>query len=121
MIITAGTENPKGKLAFRIKNRSLGRMKRSTLSGHRVKTVKRHNEGVVKTSLAPGSYVVISYLEEAGLDEALQALDFYTVGYGVIPPLIMVRLYPDFTDTPIKAYGAINGACSFKPPHDNSN
>ncbi|MGD8312063.1 MAG: aconitate hydratase AcnA [Gammaproteobacteria bacterium] len=36
----------------------------------------------VKTSLAPGSRVVTSYLEQAGLTEALQALGFHTVGYG---------------------------------------
>ena len=36
----------------------------------------------VKTSLAPGSRVVTAYLEQAGLTEALQALGFYTVGYG---------------------------------------
>jgi aconitate hydratase len=36
----------------------------------------------VKTSLAPGSRVVTRYLEKAGLDTPLQALGFYTVGYG---------------------------------------
>ncbi|MDT8408486.1 MAG: aconitate hydratase AcnA [Wenzhouxiangellaceae bacterium] len=36
----------------------------------------------VKTSLAPGSKVVTDYLEAAGLDDDLQALGFYTVGYG---------------------------------------
>jgi len=36
----------------------------------------------VKTSLAPGSRVVTSYLEQAGLTGPLQALGFYTVGYG---------------------------------------
>jgi aconitate hydratase len=36
----------------------------------------------VKTSLAPGSRVVTAYLEQAGLDAPLQALGFYTVGYG---------------------------------------
>ncbi|HEV7194492.1 MAG TPA: aconitate hydratase AcnA, partial [Pedococcus sp.] len=36
----------------------------------------------VKTSLAPGSRVVIDYLERAGLMEPLQALGFYLVGYG---------------------------------------
>ncbi|MDT8437829.1 MAG: aconitate hydratase AcnA [Wenzhouxiangellaceae bacterium] len=36
----------------------------------------------VKTSLAPGSKVVTDYLEKAGLDDDLEALGFYTVGYG---------------------------------------
>jgi aconitate hydratase len=36
----------------------------------------------VKTSLAPGSKVVTEYLNKAGLSESLEALGFYTVGYG---------------------------------------
>lgn len=36
----------------------------------------------VKTSLAPGSKVVTSYLEKAGLLEYLEALKFHVVGYG---------------------------------------
>jgi len=36
----------------------------------------------VKTSLAPGSKVVTRYLDEAGLSPFLEALGFYTVGYG---------------------------------------
>ena len=36
----------------------------------------------VKTSLAPGSKVVTSYLNESGLTEPLEALGFHTVGYG---------------------------------------
>jgi aconitate hydratase len=36
----------------------------------------------VKTSLAPGSRVVTEYLQKAGLLEDLEALGFYTVGYG---------------------------------------
>ena len=36
----------------------------------------------VKTSLAPGSKVVTDYLEKSGLDDGLEALGFYTVGYG---------------------------------------
>ena len=36
----------------------------------------------VKTSLAPGSRVVMDYLERAGLVEPLQQLGFYLVGYG---------------------------------------
>ncbi len=36
----------------------------------------------VKTSLAPGSRVVSDYLDRAGLTEALEAVGFFTVGYG---------------------------------------
>jgi aconitate hydratase len=36
----------------------------------------------VKTSLAPGSRVVTDYLAKAGLTDDLEALGFYTVGYG---------------------------------------
>jgi aconitate hydratase len=36
----------------------------------------------VKTSLAPGSRVVVDYLERAGLIEPLEALGFYLVGFG---------------------------------------
>ncbi|MFQ5704308.1 MAG: aconitate hydratase AcnA [Gemmatimonadales bacterium] len=36
----------------------------------------------VKTSLAPGSKVVTNYLNASGLTKGLEALGFYTVGYG---------------------------------------
>lgn len=36
----------------------------------------------VKTSLAPGSQVVTQYLDAAGVMDDLEALGFYTVGYG---------------------------------------
>ena len=36
----------------------------------------------VKTSLAPGSRVVTDYFDKAGLTKSLDALGFYTVGYG---------------------------------------
>lgn len=36
----------------------------------------------VKTSLAPGSRVVTDYLDRSGLTEHLEAVGFYTVGYG---------------------------------------
>jgi aconitate hydratase len=36
----------------------------------------------VKTSLAPGSRAVSAYLKNANLQEGLEALGFYTVGYG---------------------------------------
>jgi aconitate hydratase len=48
---------------------------------------KAHARGLtskpwVKTSLAPGSRVVTDYLNKAGLMPDLEALGFYTVGYG---------------------------------------
>ncbi len=48
---------------------------------------KAHARGLVskpwvKTSLAPGSRVVTDYLQKAGLMKDLEALGFYTVGYG---------------------------------------
>ncbi len=39
-------------------------------------------KGYVKTSLAPGSRVVTDYFDKAGLTKPLEALGFYTVGYG---------------------------------------
>lgn len=39
-------------------------------------------EPYVKTSLAPGSRVVSSYLDQAGLTSYLERLGFYVVGYG---------------------------------------
>ena len=36
----------------------------------------------VKTSLAPGSRVVTDYLERAGLQDDLESIGFFTVGYG---------------------------------------
>jgi aconitase A len=42
----------------------------------------------VKTSLAPGSRVVTDYLEKAGLLADLEALGFYTVGYGCTTCLV---------------------------------
>jgi aconitate hydratase len=36
----------------------------------------------VKTSLAPGSRVVTDYFDKAGLTKSLEAVGFYTVGYG---------------------------------------
>jgi len=48
---------------------------------------KAHARGLkaqpwVKTSLAPGSRVVTDYLDKAGLSKDLDAVGFYTVGYG---------------------------------------
>jgi len=36
----------------------------------------------VKTTLGPGSKVVTDYYEKSGLDKSLEAVGFYTVGYG---------------------------------------
>ena len=41
-----------------------------------------HARPWVKTSLAPGSKVVTRYLDAAGLTPYLEAIGFYTVGYG---------------------------------------
>jgi len=41
-----------------------------------------HRKPWVKTSLAPGSKVVTDYLTKSGLIDDLEALGFYTVGYG---------------------------------------
>ena len=41
-----------------------------------------HTRPWVKTSFAPGSRVVSDYLENAGLQESLDALNFHLVGYG---------------------------------------
>jgi aconitate hydratase len=41
-----------------------------------------HVEKTVKTSLAPGSPVVMDYLTKAGLVEPLEKLGFYLVGFG---------------------------------------
>ena len=38
----------------------------------------------VKTTLAPGSKVVTDYYEKSGLNRDLEALGFYTVGYGCV-------------------------------------
>ena len=41
-----------------------------------------HTKPWVKTSLAPGSKVVMDYYDEAGLTTSLEALGFHLVGYG---------------------------------------
>jgi len=54
-------------------------------AGLLARNARRKGLGVkpwVKTSLAPGSKVVTDYLEKSGLDDDLEALGFYTVGYG---------------------------------------
>jgi aconitate hydratase len=59
----------------------------SVMIGAGLLAKKAHERGLkrqpwVKTSLAPGSQVVTSYLEKAGLLEPLNALGFNLVGYG---------------------------------------
>lgn len=59
----------------------------SVMIGAGLVAKKAHEKGLrvkpwVKTSLAPGSRVVTDYLERSKLLEALEALNFYIVGYG---------------------------------------
>lgn len=64
----------------------------------------------VKTSLAPGSRVVTDYLAKAGLASDLEALGFYTVGYGCTTCIgNSGPLKPEISDA-VKAGDAI--ACS---------
>jgi aconitate hydratase len=64
----------------------------------------------VKTSLAPGSRVVTDYLAKAGLTADLEALGFYTVGYGCTTCIgNSGPLKPEIADA-VKAGDAI--ACS---------
>jgi aconitate hydratase len=65
----------------------------------------------VKTSLAPGSKVVTEYLVEAGLLDDLEALGFFTVGYGCTtcignsgpldPPILKAILDGDLVATSV--------------------
>ena len=64
----------------------------------------------VKTSLAPGSRVVTDYLNKAGLSDDLDAVGFYTVGYGCTTCIgNSGPLKPEISDA-VKAADAI--ACS---------
>ncbi len=56
----------------------------------------------VKTSLAPGSKVVIDYLQEAKLLEPLEKLGFYCVGYGCTTCIGNSGPLPDAVEKPIK-------------------
>ena len=56
----------------------------------------------VKTSLAPGSKVVTDYLEAAGLLDDLEALGFYTVGYGCTTCIGNSGPLPEPIDSAIK-------------------
>jgi aconitate hydratase len=56
----------------------------------------------VKTSLAPGSKVVTDYLASAGLLDDLEALGFYTVGYGCTTCIGNSGPLPETIDAAIK-------------------
>ncbi|MBL8756929.1 MAG: aconitate hydratase AcnA [Phycisphaerae bacterium] len=56
----------------------------------------------VKTSLAPGSKVVTAYLDRAGLTKDLEAIGFYTVGYGCTTCIGNSGPLPDETEAAIK-------------------
>jgi aconitate hydratase len=58
----------------------------------------------VKTSLAPGSKVVTDYLEKSGLDDDLEALGFYTVGYGCTTCIGNSGPLPDPIEAAIKEH-----------------
>lgn len=85
---------------------------------------KAHQKGLhrkpwVKTSLAPGSKVVTDYLAKAGLMDDLEALGFYTVGYGCttcignsgpLPPSISKAI----TENDIVATSVLSGNRNFE-------
>ena len=56
----------------------------------------------VKTSLAPGSKVVTEYLDKAGLSADLNAIGFYTVGYGCTTCIGNSGPLPEEVDAAIK-------------------
>ena len=64
----------------------------------------------VKTSLAPGSKVVTDYLEKSGLDDDLEALGFYTVGYGCTTCIGNSGPLPESISTAIERHELV--ACS---------
>lgn len=57
----------------------------------------------VKTSLAPGSRVVTDYFDKAGLTNDLEALGFYTVGYGCTTCIGNSGPLPEEVDEAIKS------------------
>jgi aconitate hydratase len=73
----------------------------------------------VKTSLAPGSRVVSDYLEKAGLQKALDAVGFQTVGYGCTTCIGNSGPLPDHvakavTDGDIVAAAVLSGNRNFE-------
>jgi aconitate hydratase len=61
----------------------------------------------VKTSLAPGSKVVTDYYRASGLDTYLEALGFYTVGYGCTTCIGNSGPLPDAVENAIKEGGLV--------------
>lgn len=64
----------------------------------------------VKTSLAPGSRVVTDYLRNAQLTDALEALGFYTVGYGCTTCIGNSGPLPEAITAAIKEHNLIASA-----------
>jgi aconitate hydratase len=64
----------------------------------------------VKTSLAPGSRVVTDYLEKSGLSKSLEALGFFTVGYGCTTCIGNSGPLPADVSQAIKASGVVAAA-----------
>jgi aconitase A len=74
----------------------------------------------VKTSLAPGSRVVTDYLTKAGLLKDLEALGFYTVGYGCTTCIAAGTpvLLANGTSRPIEQLPEAGGSVLFAPDGD---
>jgi aconitate hydratase len=64
----------------------------------------------VKTSLAPGSKVVTSYLDRAGLSKHLAQLGFHTVGYGCTTCIGNSGPLPDAVSKAIDEHGLVVAA-----------
>ena len=61
----------------------------------------------VKTSLAPGSKVVTDYLTESGLLDDLEAVGFYTVGYGCTTCIGNSGPLPDPVASAVRSHGLV--------------
>ena len=78
--------------------------------------VPRH----VKTSLAPGSRVVTDYLQRAGLQEPLEKLGFYLVGYGCTTcignsgPLASPEVEAEVSDQDLAVVAVLSGNRNFE-------
>jgi aconitate hydratase len=95
---------------------------------------KAHERGLtakpwVKTSLAPGSQVVTKYLEAAGVLKDLEAMNFYTVGYGCTTCIGNSGPLPDpiakgISDNKLIAVSVLSGNRNFEGrinPHVKAN
>jgi len=88
-------------------------------------TVQPH----VKTSLAPGSRVVTDYYEKSGLDDYLEKVGFYTVGYGCTTCIGNSGPLPDpiasaVTEHDLVVAGVLSGNRNFEDrinPHVKAN